>query len=71
MLVVSEKIKNDYGKLLIQRGIPLNTNNFYQKYHPFQKSTAGDTMYVPVPISHVFSPLFYLGIILGSFLFIF
>jgi hypothetical protein len=28
---VAAQMKNDYGKLLAQRGIPLHSHNFYQK----------------------------------------
>lgn len=30
MYDVPAQIKNDYGKLLDQRGIPLHSHNFYQ-----------------------------------------
>jgi len=35
MIDVPAQIKNDYGKLIAKRGIPIHSHNFFQKWLSF------------------------------------
>ncbi len=44
MIDVPAQIKNDYGKLIAKRGIPIHSNNFYQKYN-YNTTNRGSLIY--------------------------